>query len=683
MISLAIVSALLMSACSSGGGSSEGSGGDVVPPAPPSSGGAGVSSPQPVVPKTTWPDLRDGDLFVRASNGAQPLQVTWRAVFLADRSTERLYWYGPDGRLLETIDIDRDQPNGNQTLSFSGGQGDYRLVVPGRSRRAYSVTVPAGLPSVFAPVKLHMALEADADLPLYWSGPVPADGLQVLLRSHEGQAAVDVEACALATDGTVTACNAIGRLTSEEGDAYETAPALDVSTLPTLGVLRVKPTRDRKLSFWIDDAPSIFAQSPNAWFVPEFPTGDVMVSLSLDSASPMPTIGSYFEFFTPPAELAALHATLGVTHAQYYAPEDVLTRNPDHDVPIIEAYQDIGVTSHQTILNDTQRDSVTADEAASISFFADYIERRAAQGLGPDSVAFIDEPNLRYGSYSAFEDYFVAQALSVRGLASGGGPVVKIAAPESSLMRNAPSMSSMQDRSGIVWAENLLTAHWDLVDIISWHAWNIFDIAALDLVADEIAAVEALNTQLAAARSAPPKALAITQTNISSGTEISPYEVDTFFAGLWWATLVSIVAEQGILDQINWFKAVDENEYGKGLTRCSPTACVQKPVADVFGFINANLFESRVSAQSDRHAVKSFAVANPAGDVHLFVVNGDFRSYRIEIMADSDVCFIEAVQLTDGDADNVIEESVLSAPALQELAPASITLFKGSRGVCP
>ena len=85
-------------------------------------------------------------------------------------------------------------------------------------------------------------------------------------------------------------------------------------------------------------------------------------------------------------------------------------------------------------------------------------------------------------------------------------------------------------------------------------------------------------------------ALIIGQTNISSGLSLSPYEQETFFAALWWTSVVIQSSLPGKLDQIMWFKAADDPVYKKGLIQISENGYVHKPVSQSMSFINNHLY---------------------------------------------------------------------------------------------
>ena len=65
----------------------------------------------------------------------------------------------------------------------------------------------------------------------------------------------------------------------------------------------------------------------------------------------------------------------------------------------------------------------------------------------------------------------------------------------------------------------------------------------------------------------PRKALLLDQTNLSSGSSLSPYDQETHYTSLWWASVVINASQDGLLSMLNWFQAADEPQYPKGMLR--------------------------------------------------------------------------------------------------------------------
>ena len=113
---------------------------------------------------------------------------------------------------------------------------------------------------------------------------------------------------------------------------------------------------------------------------------------------------------------------------------------------------------------------------------------------------------------------------------------VKVAVPASSRFLHGPMRDDAYRRRGIDWAARLLKQHAEDIDAIAWHEWMVRNLYATGLYSDTIRAAADLVGYDDKGR--PLKVLLIDQTNISSGNSVSPYEQNTHFAALWWASVI-------------------------------------------------------------------------------------------------------------------------------------------------
>jgi hypothetical protein len=142
---------------------------------------------------------------------------------------------------------------------------------------------------------------------------------------------------------------------------------------------------------------------------------------------------------------------------------------------------------------------------------------------------------------------------------------VRIAMPASSRLINGPFVDNGADKRGIDWARRLLAQSPDQIDALAWHEWMVRDLLATRVYRDSVrraADLVGLDDQ-----GRPRKALLLDQTNMSSGSSLSPYDQETHFASMWWASVVINSAQDGLLEMLGWFQAADEPEYPKGMLR--------------------------------------------------------------------------------------------------------------------
>ena len=119
---------------------------------------------------------------------------------------------------------------------------------------------------------------------------------------------------------------------------------------------------------------------------------------------------------------------------------------------------------------------------------------------------------------------------------ANGKAGVRIAMPASSRLVNGPFADNAANKRGIDWARRLLGEAADQVDALAWHEWMIRDLLATRVYRDSVR--RAADLVSLDAKGQPRKALLLDQTNLSSGSSLSPYDQETHFTSLWWASVV-------------------------------------------------------------------------------------------------------------------------------------------------
>ena len=593
---------------------------------------------EPAPTSTVWEGLRSAIIYIRVPKDATQsgtIDVSWTPAWIADSQRERLYWYGPAGKLLQRVEIERSHPRGTVSLKMPSGPGDYRLVIPGYSFRKYKVAVPQPFKSVIEPEKLHFSMEIPTGN-AFWTGPV--ENAHLNLKSHNHTAALQVTS----TNGNAS----ITHSASQDYQAYETLPLVDANQPIKLSI-----SDGGKFSFWLDGAPNLFSQSAAAWFEPQWKPGDVVFSVTDEVIGETTKLGTYAEFAPLPQELKELIQDAQPAIVHTYIFEDVMEENSARDSANHRALANFGIEQSYGLLSRTERDSLPKSAASSSIFLDSYIRGRFSQNLPLDVIAFVDEPNLRYRDYDAYETYHLTLSETVRTLNDTLGLNVKISAPESSRMINGPTNKPRRFQSGFSWTEKLLLRHWDTVDVISWHMWQYRYLEALDQYPETIESVAEMNARLARARGKQPKALSISQTNLGSGPNTSAYQQNTYYAGLWWASVVTQSIATGKLDHLIWFKAVDEGPYGKGLLMLEDGRLVRKPIAEAMIFINKALLPKTLATASSAHDVDIAAMHAPSGEVSLLCVNKSRRDYSVRLETGAITFDTAEILLSDGTID--------------------------------
>ena len=617
-------------------------------------------------PDTVWEGLRSAIVYVRVTDTRltdSAVSVRWKPAWISDSQRERLYWYDPSGNLLKRVEIERDQPSGSVTLPLVGGAGDYRLVIPGYSFRKYRVSIPAQHQTVIEPEKLHFSMEIGSGQ-TFWTGPLQQAKFQ--LKSHSNSAAF--------------------ALLDQSGEEYAIAHSASgkyrdhevINLNARNDQVKLTVTDGGKFSFWLNGAPNVFAQTASEWFEPRWRESKAVFSVSNRTIGKTTKVGTYTEFAPLPNALKQLVRDARPSIVHSYIFEDVMSKHAARDAVNNRTLLGLGVGELYGLLSRTTRDSLPENTQRSAKFMSRYIQQRFASSLPLHIVAFVDEPNLRYRSYEAYEAYHVALARAVRAESEVLGVQIKIAAPESSRMVNGPTNEPRRFQSGLQWTQKLLNRHWDTVDVISWHMWQYRYLDALDQYAETIHDVAELNERLAHKTDSLPKELSISQTNLGSGPNTSTYQQNTHYAGLWWASVVTQSINTGKLNSLIWFKAVDEGPYGKGLLEPQQGGLKRKPIATAMIFLNEALLPDTLSATSTAHEVDIAAMRSARGDASLLCVNKSRRNYTVYLEAGGPL--FETVEFLN--AEQRVSTQTLSADQQKGSAPVllpaeTICRFRG------
>jgi hypothetical protein len=175
----------------------------------------------------------------------------------------------------------------------------------------------------------------------------------------------------------------------------------------------------------------------------------------------------------------------------------------------------------------------------------------------------------------------------------------------------------------------LLAESGDKIDALAWHEWMIRDLLATRVYRDSVRkAAELVGLD---AQGRPRKALLLDQTNMSSGASLSPYDQETHYASLWWASVIINASQDGLLDMLGWFQADDEPEYPKGMFRVlGENEFELKPVGLAQQFIRKHWLHDVMRLENDAFEVDVLAMS--AGlQRSLLGVNKGSRLQRVSL----------------------------------------------------
>lgn len=527
----------------------------------------------------TWSNIRDGVLHVRTASSAVVCNVQWKDEWISESQHDHIYIQNPDGSLLKRLNLSKENTPGTENISLTKS-GDTRIDVTGYNFRTVNVSLPDSIPSVFEPVKVHKSITLGSGGKLYFK--VPANrAFSFNGKYHDGISRFNLTSI---NDGQQLSLSLTAKDYYWEFDTLEIASAASETTW------ELSWSSSGKVSFWLDGIPNLFAQTPQNLFTPTLQTGTVSVSVLSNIVGTTPAIGAAMPFTAPPRSSFDLIKNWHLSTANHYAFVDALLKSPEMDLSFLKTYEkDLALKNSSVILSKSGRAPVLTDADEIAGFLQPYLKLRASQSLLVDAhIALADEPNLNYTDYAEFESYFANVAGRIK---NSSDPVInktRFAVPESSRFLEGPTLEGSEKKIGIDWAEQLLTAHGNLIDAISWHEWMVRDL--IDTGRYKTSVEAAANLAAKHENRLHKKLdLIITQTNISSGLSLSSYEQDTWFASLWWASVVIQSSLPGQLDQLVWFKAADDGIYRKGLVSISNDTIVKKPVSSAMTFVSENL----------------------------------------------------------------------------------------------
>ncbi|MBU0993299.1 MAG: hypothetical protein KJ737_12465 [Proteobacteria bacterium] len=574
----------------------------------------------------TWSNIRDGVVYIRQDtrSSSNKAVLEWSPAWLTDSHEEIIYFQSPKGDLLLRQNIPAFQTKGMVPFYLNMGDGDYRIEIPGFSFRYYSIHIDKSLHSVFEPSKIHFSSSIPRGQILYFQ--VPSNrSFQFCGKYHGGINKIKLQP--LRTDRILPIILNLTRYSQTE---YSTYDAITIPAQPEPTIWQLTCIGSGKVGFWLDDIPNLFAQNPDHLFYPDLKPGESDVEIKDERIGTSPKIGSTLPFASPPPNTHQVIEKLNLQSGNIYFFENILTDDLNYDIPFLSLYKKkFNIDQYVSILAKTERRNVIENIHLAESFLERYLaHHKSKHDIEIPYIAFADEPNLNYPDYETFENHFKILSRTVQRVNKDNNAHIKIASPESSLMTNGPTREDSKKRTGFEWTERLLKKYPDSIDSISWHLWLKRDLIATEWYNTSIESVSDLSLKYPLS-SQKNRDLIISQTNISSGMSLSPYEQETFFAALWWASVVSQSASTGKLHMLNWFKLADDGKYNKGLVRYSNGNFILKPVGHATSFINKSILSEVLYTKHDSVELDLVATTDKMhSKIFIFGVNKFPRSHK-------------------------------------------------------
>lgn len=567
-----------------------------------------------------WADIRDGSLYLQPDH-PDTVTVRWAPAWQADANEERLYLLDGQGKLQGERLIAASESSGTQRWSLAPGAASYQLEIPGYSFRRYTVEHDERTVALFAPAKVHFSAET-------------RDGDELFFKVAPGEHAV----LAGKFHGGVSTLQAQrvgdGKQVSVALKPYRAYWQFDKVELPVAKeeqVWRLRLQGSGKVAFWLDGTANLFGKNPQQLKPLREDDGQTHLTLHDKVLGNTPYLGIALPYVMPPTSSYAVLDALKPQAGAYYSFVDITAKRPYYEDGFRQLYQErFGITRDITLLAGSNRKSdLRADTTSNAGLDAWLAATRALGGKGTHYIAFADEPNLNYPDYSNYQSLFNSMARQVRSNPDNAKAGVRIAMPASTRLINGPLADNAANKRGIDWARRLLAESGEQVDALAWHEWMVRDLLATRVYRDSVR--RAADLVGLDAHGQPRKALLLDQTNMSPGSHLSPYDQETHFASLWWASVVINSSQDGLLEMLNWFQAADEPEYPKGMVRVHGDNNFElKPVGLAQQFIQQHWLQRVMYLENNAFEVDVLAMAE-AEKRSLLGVNKGSRLQRVEL----------------------------------------------------
>ncbi|MFK5732946.1 hypothetical protein KW869_05360 [Pseudomonas urmiensis] len=546
-----------------------------------------------------WGDIRDGSLYLQPARD-DSVRVSWVPAWQTNANEERLYLLDGQGRLRGERFIAASEGRGQQVWALPASAAAYRLEVPGYSFRSYRIEHDDNTVALFSPTKVHFSAETPNGVELYFK--VAAGERAVLAGKYFGGVnSLQAERLGDRTQVTLKL------------KPYKDYPRYDQTALPvsaTEQVWRLRLHGSGKAAFWLDGTANLFAQRAQHLQPLRQDPGRAELQLHKDMLGPTPRLGLALPYLLPPPASRGALDTLKPRAGGFYTAVDILANRPHYEDAFRRFYlEQAGIDLNITLMVASQRRNDLQANSQSLAGLDAWLAATVALGgKGTHYLSFADEPNYNYPDYATYKRYFDAMDRHVRAYPGAREAGVRIAMPASSRFVNGPFTTRGEQHRGIDWARRMLKESEPQIDALAWHEWMVRDLLATRVYRDSVrraAEVVGIN-----AEGRPRKALLLDQTNISPGPSVSPYEQETHFASLWWASVAINSAQDGLLDMLNWFQAADDPDHMKGMIRLpSQDRFELKPVGLAQQFIQAHWLDQVQRMDNSAFEVDALAMA--------------------------------------------------------------------------
>lgn len=642
--------------------------------------------------------LRNSAAYIRVTGETSTvLIISFAAVWSAyEDCFEHFYVQAPDGSLIAKKRIDAGVDKGVEKILLDRGPGDYRVSFSGETYHVFSISSDPPSPIVFQCPPVHMALSSPVPERLYFHVPEGTSDYTFSIKNHDLRP-LDVTLippdgpAPIAIRATEAYKNLRSKATIRQERDYFHYWEYDSSTIrnPKPGFWGVEFDRQPRVSIWLEGVPDFFASSPASWFAPSLLPGNARITGQAGRVNgPVGTLGTSF----PGPHVSDLMDErvkfLGIQSFCRYINHDLREPQNDDDDPKNIRWRNFDWGDDDTRFDWTARwgaetllitnpaswlgggEGLLHGNDSGIEEYAEFVEAllthyNVRRGTPIQYLSLIDEPNDEFTA----EQY--ERLIRIVGQRLKTHPDKRIQAthlmvPQSSGFLKYPLGA---ERSGSFMAESIYRTSDDLVGGIAWDQWafrNMFDTWLYGEAIERAAEIQVRwNTD-----GEDREPIVIFQTNFFGGGNISFQDTRTFYAALWWASVVTQTMKTGRMTSLNWFTMFDDPHHMKGLCESVDSGGKIKPVGYAMKMLAETLLDNAAISSSDHPEVDEIlTVSEDKRHVNLLLVNK--LSRRINLRADIELpvelqdqsCRMQVLRMKDGDKS-------MQVLAHQSLAPA-------------
>lgn len=603
--------------------------------------------------------LRQGaTVYVRVRPEAESdLVVSFEPVKGWESCAEYFYVQEPDGNILSRRKIAAGRKAGKEIIALDAGSGDYRIMFSGWTYHSYSIATQPRLPMVAGTAPVHRSFSGAPET-LFFRVPGGTSEFTFCVKNHNRTPMVvslvspaPEENCRIDATSSLKGVKDRSNLRNERSYFHNWEYDRKTFRAPSPGIWKVRLHGTSKAGIWLEGIPNYFASRSSDLFIPKVAPGQCLIAA--DARSITGPVGSLGASFPDPRVTVLMDErirSLKLESVCKYVNQEYRERNNDDSDPgnlnprgfnwsaedrRLKAVRDWGA---ETLLiaqpaqwlggrrGIFEKGDIALKEYG--EFIVHLLEHYNADLNEPIRyLSIIDEPDFHY----EVEEYARAIKVISGRIKSHPDPRVRstrIMAPQSSMFLNNPRGTA---RSGVRFAEYLYKECDALVDGIAWDQWrhrNMLDTWRYGKAIQRAAEIQ----ERFDSDGNREEAICIFQTNLYGGGAVSLQDTRTFYASLWWASVVANCMKTGRMSSLNWFPTFDDPHHMKGLCYAPEEGGGFKPVGYVMKMLNGALLDNAVESSSTHPEIDELVTLSADGrSLSILAVNKMRRTIKLSL----------------------------------------------------